>query len=152
MPAPTHSITPLLSTAATMRVGRGDPVVWTPLTGLAGDIEWPEQVPADLDITNHGSGNTEENIPGMAPAVDFTAEMFKDTSTAGAAAHTALTALNTPDETTYLRELHLLEVTSADETVTFVAYVKDYRPIAPLKGVARRRATWRVMNKVANAA
>ena len=147
MPAPAYSITSVVAHGATARVGRGDTPTWTAITGLQ-NVEWPDQTPADDDITNHGSpGYAEENMPGILPAVDFPMDMLFDE---GSDADTVLTALNARNSTTGAKELHLLEVTAGGKTVTHVAYVKQYKPIAPIKGRVAMRCTWRVMAVVAN--
>ena len=145
MPAPAYSITAIPAHGATMRVGRGATPTWTSATGLQ-NVEWPDQTPVDDDITNQQSpGYAEENQPGILPAVDFTVDMLLDE---GSDWDTALTALNVRTGAT--KELHLLEITAADKTVTHIAYVKQYKPIAPIKGLAAMRCTWRVMAVVAN--
>jgi hypothetical protein len=149
MPAPAYSITSVVAHGATIRVGRGDTPTWTAITGLQ-NVEWPDQMPADDDITNMASpGYAEENMPGILPAVDFAADMLLDDGSAG---DTALVALNARDAATGEKELHLLEITAGDKTITHVAYVKQYKPIAPIKGRVAMRCTWRVMQVVANAA
>ena len=74
-----------------MRLGRGDTPTWTNVTGVQ-NIEWPDRVPADLDITNQASpGLAEENMPGLLPAIDWSVDLLLDDGSAG---DTALTALN----------------------------------------------------------
>lgn len=148
MTAPAYSITPKLSQGSGIRLGRGDTPTWTNVTGVQ-NIEWPDRVPADLDITNQASpGLAEENMPGLLPAIDWSVDLLLDDGSAG---DTALTALNARDGTTGEKELHLVEVTAGGKTITCVGYLKDYKPIASLKGVVTMRATWRLMATVANA-
>ena len=150
MPTPVYSITTVLAHGSGLRVGRGASPTWTAATGLNGNVEWPDQMPADDDITNMGSpGYTEEHIPGILPAVDYAQDMLLDD---GSDWDTALTELNERDGATGEKELHLLEITAGGKTITFVAYVKQYKPIAPIKGRVAMRCTWHVMQVVANAA
>lgn len=149
MPAPTYSVTPLLSHGSTVRVGRGDTPTWTGLTGLQ-TVAYPDQMPADIDITNQASaGLTEENMPGLLPAVDWALEMIYD---AGSASDTVLEALNARDGTTGEKELHLVEInvgTGDDKkTLQTVGYLKDYKPTGELKGKVMMTATWRLMARV----
>lgn len=149
MPAPAYSIAAELSHGSKIRVGRGDTPTWTDITGLQ-NVEYPDQMPADLDITNQQSpGNTEENMPGLLPATDFAVDMILD---AGSDGDTALEELDARDATTSAKELHLLEITVGKGTnakaVTFIAYLKQYKPIGPIKGLTAMRATWRVMARV----
>lgn len=148
MTAPAYSITPKIAHGATVRVGRGDTPTWTSITGCQ-NIEWPGVAPADIDITNMSSpGLAEENMPGLLPAQDWSIDVILDDGSDG---DTALTALNARNGSTGVKELHLVEVTVAAKTVTFVGYLKDYRPIGTLKGAVTMRATWRLMAIVANA-
>ncbi|WP_190305703.1 phage tail protein [Roseicitreum antarcticum] len=121
-----------------------------PGTGLQ-DVEFPDQMPADLDITNQSSpGATEENMPGLLPAVDFSVDMMYDV---GSEWDTALESLNARDASTGAKELHLLEICvgtgTGKKTRTFLAYLKDYKPRGPIKGNVAMRATWRLMSTVA---
>ena len=147
MPAPAYSITPVLAHGSTLRVGRGDTPTWTPITGLQ-NMEFPDRMPSDLDITNQASpGYAEENMPGLLPAVDWSVDHLLDDGSAG---DTALTALNA--RTDAAKELHLVEIGIGGKTITCVAYLKDYKPVGQLKGVVLMRSTWRLMTTVANAA
>lgn len=147
MPAPAYSNAIPLATAR-VRVGRGPTPTWTDIDGLP-DVSHPSQMPADDDITTFDSpGHAEENMPGILPAVDLPIEMFLVDGSPG---DTALTALNVRDPDTGGKELHLLEIMANGKTVTHIAYLKEYVPIAAVKGRARMRATWRVMARVANA-
>ncbi|MCW1934538.1 phage tail protein [Pararhodobacter zhoushanensis] len=153
MPAPATSIAAALSHGSTLRVGRGETPSWTSMKGLQ-NVEWPDRMPADLDVTHQASpGATEENKPGLLPAVDWTQEMLLD---AGSDGDTALTELNVRDSTTGEKELHLVEITVGTgvnkKQVTCMGYLKDYKPVGALKGVIMMRATWRLMATVANAA
>jgi len=146
MPAPAYSITPVLAHGNTLRVGRGDTPTWTSITGLQ-NVEFPDRMPADLDITNQASpGFAEENMPGLLPAVDWSVDHLLDDGSAG---DTALTALNA--RTDAEKELHLVEVGVGGKTITCVGYLKDYKPVGQLKGVVLMRSTWRLMATVANA-
>ena len=146
MPAPAYSITPVLSHGATVRVGRGETPDWTPITGLQ-NVEFPDRIPADLDITNQASpGAAEENMPGLLPAIDWSLDLLLDSGSDG---DTALDELN--ERTGASKELHLVEVSVGGKTLTCVAYLKDYKPNGQLKGVILMRATWRLMATVANA-
>lgn len=149
MPAPAQSIATLLAHGCTIRVGRGETPTWSAITGLQ-NVEFPDQMPADLDITNQASpGLAEENAPGLLPAVDYSIDHILDVGSDG---DTALTALNARDATTGEKELHLLEVKVGSGanamTGTWVVYLKDYRPVGSLKGNVMMRTTWRVMAQV----
>ena len=149
MPAPEYSITPKLAHGATLRVGRGETPTWTAITGLQ-NIEWPDRMPIDQDITNQASpGLAEENMPGILPAVDWSIDHLLDDGSAG---DTALTALNARSTTTGEKELHLVEISVGGKTITCLGYLKDYKPVGQLKGVVTMRSTWRLMATVANAA
>ncbi|MBN8291030.1 hypothetical protein JI664_03540 [Rhodobacter sp. NTK016B] len=149
MPAPAYSIAPKLAHNATIRVGRGESPDWTKITGLQ-NVEWPDRMPSDLDITNQDSpGFAEENMPGILPAVDYAIDHLLDDGSAG---DTALTELAERDPVTALKELHLVEIGVGGKTVTCMGYVKEYKPVGQLKGVVMMRTTWRLMATVANAA
>lgn len=149
MPAPAYSITPLLAHGSQLRVGRGDTPTWTSSTGLL-PVMFPDQSPADIDITNMGSGGlAEEFMPGLLPAVDFSQEMIYD---AGSDWDAALTELDERAEDGS-KELHLLEITvgtGADAVQgTWVAYLKQYKPSGELKGFVKMTAIWKIMQRIA---
>ncbi|WP_127109929.1 hypothetical protein [Pararhodobacter zhoushanensis] len=153
MPAPALSIASMLAHGSALRVGRGETPDWIIITGLQ-NVEWPDRMPADLDVTHQASpGATEENRPGLLPAVDWTQEMLLD---AGSDGDTALTELNVRDGATGDKELHLVEITVGTgvnkKQLTCMGYLKDYKPVGALKGNIVMRATWRLMATVANAA
>lgn len=147
MPAPAYSITPRLAHGSTVRVGRGETPTWTSITGLQ-NVEHPDRMATDLDITNQQSpGFAEENMPGLLPAIDWSIDHLLDDGSDG---DVALTELNT--RTGADKELHLVEISAGGKTITCVGYLKDYKPIAPIKGLLAMRSTWRLMATVANAA
>lgn len=142
MPAPAPSIQTVLSHGAQAFVWRGETLTVTEILGLQ-NVDFPDRMPVDLDMTHQGSpGLTEENRPGLMPAVDWTLDFLLAKGSAG---DTALTALNSRSATTGDKELHVVGASIDGVQRAFFAYLKDYRPGAPLKGMVTMRATWRVM-------
>jgi hypothetical protein len=136
-----------ISHGNTVRVGRGATPTWTGLLGVQ-TVDAPEAAPSDLDVTHQGSPEfTEENIPGLNPAVDWSLDIIY---VPGSATDAALVALNARDVDGG-KEPHLVEMTIGGVAHTYAAYLKTYAPKGPVNGVLMSTATWRLMARVANA-
>lgn len=127
---------------STVRIGRiptvGSPPtpVFTQLTGL-GDIIFPDLQAADVDVTHQESpGKTEETIPGMLSAADWSVDKHY---IQGNAEDLLLNDLKATGETV------ILEITPPSGTpVEYSAYVKGYVPSLPIKEAMRAALTLRV--------
>ena len=113
---------------STVRVGVGDPVVWTVVKGIE-SFDFPDQSPPELDATTLESPNdTEEAIPGMKPIAVWLVDCHyvPDSTT-----DTVLKGLEASREA---MQLGLKAGTAAERA--FAGYVKSYIPkgIGP-KGV-----------------
>lgn len=130
-----------LGFGAAVRIGRGATPTWTTMTGPK-DITFPDQSPSDEDVTSHDSpDNTEENIPGLFPAVDWT--LTKD-FVPGDAEDVLLTDLYRARG-----ELILLEITPpGGDPRTWQGYVKKWVGSMPVKGAMQGELVIRVMAEV----
>ncbi|SOC13746.1 hypothetical protein SAMN05877809_1078 [Rhodobacter sp. JA431] len=125
-----------------VRIGRGATPTWTQLSGLK-DFSHPDQSPPDEDVTGHDSpGNTEENIPGLFPAADFT--LTKDYVPEDAE-DVLLTDLYRARG-----ELILVEITPKGAATPRIwqGYVKKWVGSMPVKGPMQGELTIRVMAEV----
>ena len=113
------------------------------LTNIAWDIGTVD----DVDITNHDSPDTtEEFVPGIIRVGEITLDgNFVPTDTGQAALITALQA----------RTSAAVVITCSDggaATFTGVAYVKSFRPSAPVDGKTSFTATLKASGKITFAA
>ena len=115
---------------STVRVGVGDPVVWTVLAGIE-TFDFPDQTRPELDVTHLGSPNdTEEAIPGMRPVAVWSVDLHH---VPGSPTETLLAGLENTGEP---MQLGLKAGGSSATEQAFAGYVKGYIPkgIGP-KGV-----------------
>lgn len=114
-----------LGYGAKAELGRGVTPTYLVLTGC-GDMSFPDQPSADVDVTSHSSpGRTEESIPGMRPVAEWTIskDYIQDTPE-----DVELEELLLSGETVQLR------LTPPGGTArSWVAYVKSYVPTFPVK-------------------
>lgn len=127
---------------STVRIGRGEPAVWTKIVGVE-EFDFPDQTPDNEDVTHLESpGDTEESIRGMKKAANWS---INHHYVPGSEIDQLLSAV---DDT---GEHFLLELTAVGaDAVTYAAYMNSYRPtgINP-KGKMMAESTMTVMAKVA---
>jgi predicted secreted protein len=131
-----------LGKGALVRIGRGGTPTWTVMSGVE-DITFPDQARADVDVTAHDSpGNSEENIPGLFVATDWSVTKHYVPENAEDALLQALVVSG---------ENIILEITPPGATVPFrwTAYVKNWLPTVPVKDAMKAELVLRVMARIA---
>lgn len=130
-----------LGHGTTVRIGRGATPTWTTLTGCE-DVTFPDRTPSDEDVTSMDSpGFTEEFIPGLFTAPDWSITKHYVPEDAE---DTLLSALEGTGE------IVLLEILpkGATEPHTWQGYVKKWLPTAPVKGAMKAELMLKIMAKV----
>lgn len=124
-----------------IRIGRGATPTWTTLTGCE-DVTFPDRARADEDVTSMDSPDeTEEFIPGMRTAADWSINKHYVPEDAE---DVLLTDLEDS------KERVLLEITppGAEDPITWQGYVKNWLPTLPVKGAMKGALTMKIMAKV----
>jgi len=125
-----------------VRIGRGETPVWTTLSGCE-DVTLPDRSPADEDVTSMDSpGFTEEFIPGLFSAPDWSVTKHYVPEDAEDVLLSALEASR--------GERVLLEIlpNGATEPHVYQGYVKKWLPTMPVKNAMKGELTMKIMAKV----
>jgi len=115
-----------------LKVGDGaSPEVFTAIPEIIEISGTPGGTPDEVDATNHDTvGNYRENISGLITTKELTVNATW--RKAGAADNTLLLALQTQMQAGTRKNFQILLPTTAVETVTFEASVKDWQVLTPI--------------------